>query len=277
MDFNSLLKKNDNNDLKIDKLVLKDDYVKVYLLDEDKKYNLALSIDDYYDLKIKKNDYLSFEQYDLYKNKEAILLAYRSAIRRLGIKDYSEKSLRKSISQKYELSLKDLDELIDKLKKLDYINDERYTKWRINSLLDQGHSKRMIYQKMLNEGINSNLIDKYYPKENELEINNINKKVDKYFKSIKNKSVNAKKQAILSKMVSLGFDSVLVKDAINKLDFNDDFKLETIKLDKELEKVINKYSKKYDKYELKNKIYTYLMSKGYKSEDIIKVISEKGY
>lgn len=277
MDILELLNKNEKKDLRVNKLFLKDDYVKVNLLSDDNKYVLSLSIDDYYETKLKKGDYLSFEKYEELKNSENVLLAYRSAIKRIGMKDYSIKSLSNSLKDKYQLSDKDLNELIDKLKKLDYLNDERYTKYRINSLLDQGNSKRMIYQKLTKEGISSYLIDKYYPLDNNLELDNIKRKADKYLKTIHNKSLNAKKQAIYTKLIALGFNSQTVKEVVEGLNFSEDKKLEDMKLDKEFDKAVAKYQKKYEKYELKNKIYTYLMSKGFNSEDIGKKMNAKGY
>lgn len=277
MELEDLLIKNDNKDLKVEKLTLKDNYVKVSLIDLNDKYNLSISIDDYYDLKIKKDDYISYEKYDELKKKESILLAYRSAIRRIGIKDYSIKGLSKALKDKYDLSENELKKLINKLIELDYLNDERFTKSRINSLIDQGHSKRMIYQKLINEGINSKMIDKYYPNDLKLEIDNIERKVNKLFRTIKNKSIGAKKSAIYTKLVSAGFDSSLVNESIDKLDFKEDYKLEDEKLEKEFLKAINKYSKKYESYELKNRLYTYLMSKGFRSEDINKKLIQKGY
>lgn len=277
MELENLLIKNDYKDLKVEKLTLKDNYVKVSLIDLNDKYNLSISIDDYYDLKIKKDDYISYEKYDELKKKESILLAYRSAIRRIGIKDYTIKGLSKALKDKYVLSENELKKLINKLIELDYLNDERFTKSRINSLIDQGHSKRMIYQKLINEGINSKMIDKYYPNDLKLEIDNIERKVNKLFRTIKNKSIGAKKSAIYTKLVSAGFDSNLVKESIEKLDFKEDYKLEDEKLEKEFLKAINKYSKKYESYELKNRLYTYLMSKGFRSEDINKKLIQKGY
>ena len=262
-----------SDDLKIVTVKLKDDFVSLKVEDDESAYKLTVSLDDYLNYRLKENGYISYKQYDELKENEALILAYKSALRRLGIKDYSESKMRQALYQKYKLTKGNLDKVIGLLKEHDYLNDERYTKYRIDYLLNQNSSKRMIYKKLKEEGIEEELIDRFYPKHN-VEIESIQSKANKYLKTIRNKSLNAKKNALLAKLVGDGFDMSLAKETIEKLDFKEDVNKQSLLLEKEYEKAFNKYSKKYEDYELKNRIYIYLLSKGFISDDINRILSK---
>ncbi len=93
-------------------------------------------------------------------------------------------------------------------------------------------------------------------------------------RSITNKSYNAKKTAIMAKLLNDGFDYNLAKQVMNTLDFSNSMLQEKELIRKEASKALKKYEKKFQDTELRNKIYLYLASKGFVSDDIYALINE---
>lgn len=243
------------------------DYVTIYL---DNKEKIKLSIDSFFDYAIGSLKGLDQKLYNKLKDEERILLGYNGALRKLSIKDCSIKQIKDYLYIKKELHKNEVDAIIDKLLKYGLLDDDKYALNRTNYLNKQLLSTKQIRLKLSNEGISKDLIDKYVINNYEDEYAKVSKLSNKYCSSIKNKSSNAIKQTMLNKLVSAGYSYDICKDVINSLNINNDNELELLK--KEFNKAKTKYEKKYKDYELRSHIYSYLSNKGFKSEDIKKVI-----
>lgn len=263
---------------KIHKTRLTNDVVKINLrnkmLDEEK---LTLSVDDYVNYGFRKDSLVSLDIVNKIKENEKAVLAYRNALNKLTLKDYSTKQMKDSLLRKYELTNEQINKIIEKLKDLDLLNDSKYTITRINVLKEALLSKRAIFNKLIKEGISKELINELYIDDKENELLNAERKALKYQSTIKGKSLNAKRQMIVTKLVVDGYDIEVAKDVVSKLDFSKDVLKEDELLKKEAEKAYNKYRNKYDGYNLRNHVFNYLASKGFNLEDIYTVINEMGY
>lgn len=265
-----------NSEYKIVKTKLLDDTVRLKLSNcLDDEFKVYLSVDDYFKYKLKENSLISKDVLDEIQENEPLVLAYRSALRRLAIRDYSSKKMADSLKQKYNLTNYQIDLVITKLKKANLLNDQIYTSSKIDLFKDSLLSKKAIYSKLIKDGIDKEIIDKYYVEQDEFD--KAFKKASKYQASIKNKSLNLKKQTIVSKLVNDGFSLEDAKLAINKLNFKDEIESEDDVLRKHVQKAYNRYHNKYEGYELKNHIYNYLASKGFNLDSINKVINEMEY
>ena len=103
---------------------------------------------------------------------------------------------------------------------------------------------------------------------------NCDKKANKYYYTVKGKSSNMKKQTIISKLVNDGFSLENAKNSVDKLDFSDDQINDNKLIKKFATKAYNKYVGKYEGSELRNKIFQYLISKGFEYEYIYVAINE---
>ena len=135
------------------------------------------------------------------KNLEYIL---KKKIRRLT----DEKKIR------YQLYI-EIKTIIDKLEKLNLINDTLYTETKINSLLNQAKSKKYINQYLINKGINKKIADDqialFYKKNENIEKKNALKFAKK--KKLLNDNLDYEKK--LSKMARAGFSYEISKKIIN--------------------------------------------------------------
>ena len=263
---------------KIVKTRLKDDVVTLSILNKmGEVIKVNLSLDDYYEKGFRKNSLIMPKTVEDIKIKENRVLAYKYALKKLSIKDYSIKSIKDAISRKFEINNDDLNSVIKKLTDANLLNDETYTITRLSILKESLLSKKAIFKKLIKEGVNKSLLEELYTGSNEDEVFKAKKKALKYQSTIKHKSLNAKKQAILTKLMNDGFSYDLSKEALNELDFKNELLEESELIKSEAQKAYNKYKKKYKDYELRNHIYSNLAAKGFKEENIYEVINEMGY
>ena len=196
--------------------------------------------------------------------------SYNKALDMINRRLRSEKEIEEYL-RKSEVEEEDIKEIVQNLKRIGLINDKlfakAYTNDKVNLSTDGPHKIRKylennnIKEQYINEAINS--IDK--------EI--INQRIDKLI----TKKINSNtkytpymlKQKIIIYLTNLGYSR---EDIVNRLE---NIKIETKDTTKEMEKIYNKLSKKYnDKvliYKLKNKLY----SKGYTKEEIENFIIKK--
>lgn len=265
------LNNKETNDIKyrIIKTSDKQDCVVVYF---DNKEKICVEIENYFKESLNSKEGIDEKTYLKLKEQERIYLSYKGALRKLSTKDYTVKQIEDYLKIKRQLNKKEIDIIINKLKSYDLLNDERYCENRANYLNNQLLSYKQIKIKLSKEGVNNNLVEKYVINNSEDEYSKARKLAIKYSNSIRNKSLNATRQAILNKVVNAGYSYEAGKDAVNCLNLHSNNELELLK--KDYVKAKSKYEKKYENYELRNHIYSYLANKGFKSEDIKKVMED---
>ena len=261
---------NINIDYKISKIKESNNYIVLYLDNDEKLY---VSIETYFKHNLANLKGFDNKTYELLKKEENLILGYNAVLKKLSVKDHSIKQIKDFLYLKRKLNSDEVNKIIDKLIQYNLLDDEKYCIERINYLNEQLFSIKQIKNKLKNEGISNELIEKYIVSDSNKEYEKVNKLVNKYLNTIKNKSLNAKKQLILNKVVNLGFNYDDVKMAIDSLNIKVDNEYELLK--KEYLKIKNKYQRKYESYDLKYRISGYLMNKGFKLEDINKVMEEE--
>ena len=239
----------------------------------DNKEKITVPIDRYFEFGLKDINCLNQEIYDSLKREERLYLGYISCLRKLSIKDYSIKQVSDYLKNNKKLYIDEINAIINKLINYGLLDDDKYCQSRVPYLNKQLLSNKQIKLKLIKEGINSELIDKYVINNSEEEYRKAYLLANKYSSLSKKKSINAFKQNILSKLVNAGYSYDDSKSAIENLDIKNDNELTLLK--KEYLKAKNKYEKKYEDYDLKKHIYSYLLNKGFKSCDINKVMEEQ--
>ena len=98
------------------------------------------------------------------------------------------------------------------------------------------------------------------------------KMAEKLMSSIKDKSRKMKKQTIIRKLISLGFDTDVAKSASEHLNFDEEDDTEA--LDKTIAKAMRNYSRKFSGKQLENKVLVYCLQKGFFHEEIKNRLNE---
>ena len=158
------------------------------------------------------------------------------------------------------------------------INDEEYAIDYLQraSKLGLGIHKAIANLRM--KGIDEEIIEKHrdaYGEEQEyqaaLEI------VEKAYRNNSKKSRAAMIDAISDKLYLKGFSSAVITKVMSSFDFYANDELEEELILKEFDKAFKRYGQKYDGRQLYNKIYVYLMRKGFDYQLIKQVLKEGGY
>lgn len=257
---------------RITKITPKNNYV---VLTIDEKDKLIVSLDSYLSYSLKKDRELSEDEYNELKKGEDEVLAFEKCLKKFNIKDYTEKQIRDYLDRSYSFSKSQVSSMIDRLVDIGLIDDERYARNRYEAMDSSLYSQRKMAERLKRDGISEDIIEKYVNNEGDRE--KAIKLAAKYNKSIRNKSVNKKKQSIIQKLVSSGFSYEDANKAIGSLDFAEDKKTESSLVSKEAEKLKCRYIKKYNGIELKKRMYAALISRGFMSDDISRVLNEMRY
>ena len=187
------------------------------------------------------------------------------------VADQTVKQIDEYLSDK-QLNKAQRDSIIDKLKNYGLLDDEKYAVHRIEVLDNALNSKRQIRQKLKQEGISEQLIIKYLEEDDDNEYEKALSLAKKYEASIRNKTAKMKRQTLMNKLSGQGYPYEIAAKAVDALRFQEENELEL--LNREYEKALNKYAKKYEGYDLKNHITSYLLSKGFTYDEIRKVSEE---
>ena len=195
---------------------------------------------------------------------------YNKALDMINRRLRSEYEMRTYL-EKSEINEVEIEDIIENLKKINLINDEKYaiayTNDKINLSLDgpQKIKKHLEEQRINEEYINNTLenIDKNIVHEH------IEKIVDKKIKNNTKYTPYILKQKIMIYLINLGYNK---NDIVRILDTKE---IKNISSQKEMDKIYNKLIKKNEGYELYTKLKSTLFKKGYTKEEIDNYINEK--
>lgn len=217
-----------------------------------------------YNLLINKN--ITEKQLKEIEHENNKLEAYYLSLKYISIKLRCEKEINKYLTnKKYPKEI--IEQTIKKLKEDNYLNRELYLKSYINDKINlslDGPNK--IRKNLNNLGYTNEEIDTYLNINNEERIIKI---IDKKVKANNKLSKNMLKINISNYLINQGYNK---QDFINYLN---NIEVDNKKyIEKEYNKLINKYKNKYEdnklKYIIKNKLY----QKGFTEEDIGEIINE---
>lgn len=195
---------------------------------------------------------------------------YTKAVKYIVTKLRCEKEIREYL-KKYTEEKTLIDKIIEQLKKEGLINDERYIKAFIEdkvNLTTWGPYKieRELEKLGMNEEKIKNILSKY-----ELEIfeNKVKKIILKKEKANKNTSTYILKQKLERELYDLGYPSDMIKENLLTIAF-DESKI----INKELEKIYIKLSKKYEGQNLYYNVKQKLLQKGFAIDIVNQALEE---
>ncbi len=254
--------------MKISKIKILKNRVDIYIddekleLDKDVYPNFYL----YVGKELSKKEYQSIKEY----NQVASLMKYALSLRAKSL--YSEYQMREKLYNKGG-DKKAVDTVIKRMKDYDLIDDNAFILEHIEYYNSLNYGKNKIIQKLSSKGIFEEKLNKYsFPVSTEKKkakaiFPRLEKKYSKY-------NFVQKKQHIYNAYISNGFDSDVAKSVIeSNIEVKDD-KEELKKLKEAYIKTKTRLAKKYAKKELRQKIIQSLLQKGYRMNDIIKIIEK---
>ena len=252
-----------------------DDYVRIYVQNdkEDQPQKLLIDLDDYFTYKIRLHTMLDRYTVAHFQKKEIVLEAYRGAIRKLRMRDYTRKEMGTWLHRQPGLSVEDVESILSELEEKGYINDALYMQQKIEKMQFSLSGKGNIRRTLINKGLPAEDVDQALSMlDDEEERLRALKMAEKLMTTIKDKSRKMKKQTIVQKLISLGFDSDIARSTSERLNFEEEDDSEA--LNKTIAKAIRSNSRKLSGQPLKNKVLVYCMQKGFLHEDIMNRLNE---
>ncbi|MFV0381975.1 MAG: glycosyltransferase [Breznakia sp.] len=233
-----------------------------------KEDSLFISLEDYTSMGIKKDGILENSDYEVLKEKEKRLLAYRKCIRKLRGKDYTKKEMY-DILKKEDVSKEGKEAIIEDLEKKGFIDDEAYLTLQIEKMNHALFGKQKIKQKLLAKGISEEAIqEKMLTMQEDLELHKARVLGHKYYDSIQNKSLKEKKLCIERKLYRDGFHMEVIHEVLEEINFEEDILKEHVHLSIHLEKAYKTYGRKFAGKDLEERLLRALMRKGFMYDDI---------
>lgn len=209
-------------------------------------------------------DILTFAQFSYGKNLALYYLSFRQRTKR-EIRDYL---------LKYEIEESYIPQILADLEKNNWGNDEIYAKNFIQGQLASGDKGAYVLkQKLGQKGISSEILDRLLA---EADFSPVAERVAekllrKYQTKLPPKALESK---ITQSLVNKGFSYSEAKTAFLALELEEDEEETMDLLYKELDKQYRKYSRKYEGYELKQRLIQALARKGYDFSDISTALKE---
>ena len=264
----------------IDKVLVKANYTKLLLKKENENMEIDISNDDFYELGLRRNIKISKQMIDKLVADKDVLDVYLKCISRLSRKDRTIKEMYDYITINFDIDIKDVNDIIDKLEEKGYLNDELYSYNYVTSTFASFLGRNKITYYLKKQGISIDIIEKTFDNISSLEFdeyNNAMKYANRQKLSIKNKSLLETKQILKRKLYSQGFDLKIIQDVLSNIDFSSFEEIELENLKKEAKKIYNKKSKMLHGTQLRNSIFKSLMLKGYGYENIYLILNEMGW
>ncbi|MBR2670040.1 MAG: RecX family transcriptional regulator [Solobacterium sp.] len=257
----------------LEEIKAKDTYVLLILKSQAKeKKEIRLSIDDYYTSGLHVGDRISQRNLDELIAKEKMVNAYQRCVRRISMKDRTEKEMRDWLKENSDCTEEEVEELLQKLKDNHLIDDRRYAEEYISQMRTSLYGSERIRRDLTQKGIAAEKIQAML-EDNFDESTNAISYAGKILHTVKNESDRMKKEKLVIKLIQRGYPSGIAREAVNQLDLTEE-DTEEDNLRKCAEKAYRRYSGRYTGKELKNRVFRYCFSKGYPSERINAVLEE---
>jgi len=186
--------------------------------------------------------------------------AYDLAVKFIGTKFRSCLEVHDYLEKK-EVDKDIIHEVIDKLKTQKYLDDFLFAKAFVNDRIKFTNNGPYKIKKELDEkGVSNSIIDDVLSIfDFSLEKEKLNKLVPKYVNTIRNKSYSMMKNKVCEYFTNLGYSKSLVIEILDDIDYDD-----SLAREKEYDKLMRKYSKKYSGSELEYKIKQTLYKNGFR-------------
>lgn len=168
------------------------------------------------------------------------------------------------------LKSKDYDEIISRLKSLNYVNDEIYAK-QIVEYYKESKGKNYIRQYLKDKKVDSSIIEKSVILfENDDEIETGLKIANKYSQTIRKYPFKKQKEMLMNKLLRSGFSLDSINKIITRVEVVDESDLT---LEKDYFKLLKKFeNKNMSSFEKKQHILNSLIAKGYDYKKINSIL-----
>lgn len=236
----------------------------VYL---DGKYAFPVAETTLIEFRLMNETELTDSQIKEIQDRENVNKAYGDAVNYLSYQLRTKKEIKDYLYKK-EYHRDAVDDVIQRLENLHYLDDESYAKSFINTQLrTTANGPKIIEQKMIQKGVPNDIVqNKILDIDQDILVENATDFAKKQVRKQKRASFKQMLTKIKQSLYQKGFNNEVIEIVLNNLDLEPDEDEELAKL----RVLVNKVQHRYDKPE---KLIHYLMTKGYHFDEIKRVLS----
>ena len=259
-----------NRTMKITKLEKKK---RLYLMELDNDGKCYITEDTIVRFMLSRDNVISQEELKEIQDFAQFSYGKNLALYHLSFKARTEKEVREYL-KKYDIDENIVSQVIINLKEDKWINDAQYAYAIINAnQLSGDKGPYVLTQKLTQKGVSKSTIEEILKEFNFSEVTQrvANKLLKKYEGKLPARALQDK---IIQNLTNKGFSYSDAKSAFDQLDSQVDQETTQELIFKELDKQYAKYSRKYEGYELKQRLTQVLARKGYDFSDIASALRE---
>ena len=246
---------------------------RLYLLELDDSEKLYITEDTIVHFMLSKGMEITEQELSEIRDYAQFSYGKNLALYHLSFKQRTAKEVKDYLTQ-HDIQAEIISQVLDNLKKEHWINDRKYANSFIQSNLLTGDKGAFVLkQKLSQKGISSSIIEEELSRFDFTELTDkvAEKLLKKYQGKLPRKALQDK---ILQALINKGFTHNQVKIACQHLEFEEDEERQQELLYKEIDKQYRKYSKKYEGYDLKQRLTQALARKGFDYSDITSALRE---
>ena len=246
---------------------------KLYLMELDSQQKYYVTEDTIVRFMLSRDKIITQQEFDKIQAFAQFSYAKNLALYHLSFKSRTEKEVREYLN-KHNIDLQIASQVISNLKEDNWINDRQYAYTIVNTnQLSGDKGPYSLLQKLSQKGVVKTTIEEVL---NEFDFSQVAQRIaEKLFKKYDGKlPARALQEKIIQNLANKGFSYADAKWAFEQLDSQVDEDTTQELIFKELDKQYTKYARKYEGYELKQRLTQVLARKGYDFSDIASALRE---
>ena len=246
---------------------------KLYLMELDNGDKCYITEDTIVRFMLSRDKVITQQEFDKIQAFAQFSYAKNLALYHLSFKSRTEKEVREYLN-KHNIDLQISSQVISNLKEDNWINDRQYAYTIVNAnQLSGDKGPYSLLQKLSQKGVVKTTVEEVL---NEFDFSQVAQRIaEKLFKKYDGKlPARALQEKIIQNLANKGFSYADAKWAFEQLDSQVDEDTTQELIFKELDKQYTKYARKYEGYELKQRLTQVLARKGYDFSDIASALRE---
>lgn len=201
--------------------------------------------------------------------------AYRSVLRLIAQRDYSEFELKEKMQKKYRLSDQEWEKIANDLKEKGLIDDQRYLKDRIEAHFYQYRGHRRIIEDLRKRGFTrSEVEDALAEYDPDAEVERASIRAEAFLKRRQSGSRYERQEKLKAHLLRQGFEYATIMKVLETVEDDYPQDEERNSLRRLLSRRYQRDARRYEGYELRQRLMRYAASKGYPYDMIDEVIKE---
>ena len=243
------------------------------LTDGGEEEKVTLSADDFYAFRLHSGMEIDTERYREIKAAAEKTAVFAKCLHKLTAHDRSVREMKDWLSDNLKISDSLRDEMIQRLERLGWLDDERYCREQITAMKNSLKGEKLIRDTLLRKGISPRLIDDCLRTFDD-EADNARRCAEKILRSRTGSSLRKTREEIRTKLMQRGYSVALAAETAEHLDYSGLAEKQDDNLRAGMRKTEKRLSRKYSGYELRSRLYRWGLQQGYAADVINAVLDE---